>query len=237
LSSLQNRDFQTTRSNGVVQVTGAPARDIDVTMLASVRRDSFSNKSSSSRSNSIISTPSPLTCSNGDRFLEDSQVTRLNSPVRDDERSRSDDKSSELENHRPQLYPDDNCNDGDYSTVPDSYPNNHSRRISSDDVGLNQRGCNDGQPSHNQRSSNSEVQEDVPLPTLQPSFTLSPESKGVNPDALMKCFKSLKSEVLQPLGLREFYKSYSTWEKMSIDQRNKALSWFRRLPEQWQGVC
>jgi len=114
LSSLQNCDYQTPRLNGVVQVTGVPARDIDVTMLALVRRDSFSNKDSSSRSNGIISTPSPLTCSNGDGFLEDLQVTRLNSPVRDDERSRSDDESddeySEVENRRPQLHPDDNCN-------------------------------------------------------------------------------------------------------------------------------
>jgi hypothetical protein len=77
----------------------------------------------------------------------------------------------------------------------------------------------------------------VPLPALQPSSTLPPEWKGVNPDALMKCIKLLKSEVLQPLGLREFYKSYSTWEKMSIDQGNKALAWFRHLPEQLQGVC
>ena len=69
-----------------------------------------------------------------------------------------------------------------------------------------------------------------------PQSTVPPEWDGINPDVCMKCFKAIKNDILQPLGLREFYKSYSSWEKMSYDQRNKALSWFRSLPENWQGL-
>jgi len=41
---------------------------------------------------------------------------------------------------------------------------------------------------------------------------------------------------IESWGKREFYKSYSSWEKMTMDQRNKALSYFRSLPEEVQGM-
>jgi hypothetical protein len=64
--------------------------------------------------------------------------------------------------------------------------------------------------------------------------SLPPEWGNVNPDALLKCFKTVKGDALQLLGIREFYKSYSSWEKMTHDQRYKALSWCHNLPENWQ---
>jgi hypothetical protein len=46
----------------------------------------------------------------------------------------------------------------------------------------------------------------------------------------------VKGDVLQPLGLWGLYKSYSSWEKRVHNQRNKALSWYCNLPENWQGI-
>ncbi len=39
---------------------------------------------------------------------------------------------------------------------------------------------------------------------------------------------------LQSIGRREFYKSYKSWGKMTVGQRNKTLLYFRSLPEEWQ---
>jgi hypothetical protein len=41
---------------------------------------------------------------------------------------------------------------------------------------------------------------------------------------------------LKDLGLKEFYKSYFSWEKMTNDQKNKTLSYFQALPEELQGM-
>jgi hypothetical protein len=45
----------------------------------------------------------------------------------------------------------------------------------------------------------------------------------------------MKPEVCEQYGLRPFYKSYSHWEKMTADQRNKSLAWFRKLPDHLKG--
>jgi hypothetical protein len=63
-----------------------------------------------------------------------------------------------------------------------------------------------------------------------------PEWDGCHPDFIMKRMKAILRHDLVSWGKREFYKSYSSWEKMMMDQRNKALSYFRSLPEEVQGM-
>jgi hypothetical protein len=46
--------------------------------------------------------------------------------------------------------------------------------------------------------------------------------------------KALNKEQLEELGLKEFYKSNGSWDKMTIEQRNKVVSYFRALPEETQ---
>ena len=66
--------------------------------------------------------------------------------------------------------------------------------------------------------------------------SLIPEWDGCLPDVIIKRLKALDKEELQPLGIKEFYKSYGSWEKMTMDQRNKTVSFFRTLPEEMQGL-
>ncbi len=54
---------------------------------------------------------------------------------------------------------------------------------------------------------------------------------NISPNQVMARLKLLKAEVLDQHNLHPFYKSYSNWEKMSADQCNKAIAWFRKLPE------
>jgi hypothetical protein len=64
-----------------------------------------------------------------------------------------------------------------------------------------------------------------------------PEWDGCSPDLIIKAMKALDKEELQCLGQREFYKCYGSWEKLSLDQRNKTISYFRSLSEDIQGTC
>jgi hypothetical protein len=50
----------------------------------------------------------------------------------------------------------------------------------------------------------------------------------------MKSLKALDKDQLKELGIRELYKSYGSWEKMSIEQRNKVVSYFCALPDEIQ---
>jgi len=63
---------------------------------------------------------------------------------------------------------------------------------------------------------------------------LIPEWDGCSPTAIIRCLKAIDKEELKSLGLREFYKSYSSWEKLTSDQRNKTVSYFRSLSEDLQ---
>jgi hypothetical protein len=63
-----------------------------------------------------------------------------------------------------------------------------------------------------------------------------PEWAGCTQDAIMKRMKAIEKDQLKDLGLKEFYKSYFSWEKMTNDQKNKTLSYFRALPEELQGM-
>jgi len=70
---------------------------------------------------------------------------------------------------------------------------------------------------------------------VQPSDTV-PEWDGCNPDCILKRLKSIPKPDLEAIGKREFYKSYNSWAKMTMDQRNKSLAYFRSLPEDMQGM-
>ena len=59
---------------------------------------------------------------------------------------------------------------------------------------------------------------------------------GVNIDFILKHLKELKPELLADLNLKSFYKSYSLWQKLTDDQRNKTVSYFRKLPLQLRGL-
>jgi hypothetical protein len=62
------------------------------------------------------------------------------------------------------------------------------------------------------------------------------EWEDVPPDAIMAKLKTLKPDFLESKGLRPFFKSYNSWEKMTAKQRDKAVAWFRRLPSNVQGL-
>jgi hypothetical protein len=60
----------------------------------------------------------------------------------------------------------------------------------------------------------------------QPSSATPNEWEDVPPGAIMATVKKLKPDFLEAKGLRPFYKSYISWEKLTADQRDKAAAWF-----------
>ncbi len=84
---------------------------------------------------------------------------------------------------------------------------------------------------HSSQASNNVTQ------TTECVGAIIPEWDGCSPDLIIKAMKVLDKEELQCLGQREFYKSYGSWEKLSLDQRNKTISFFRLLSEDIQGTC
>jgi hypothetical protein len=66
--------------------------------------------------------------------------------------------------------------------------------------------------------------------------TNPPEWEDIPPDAVIKRLKAIPQEVLFSPRVREFYKSYPIWDKMSPEQKNKAVAWYRSLPEHIQGI-
>jgi hypothetical protein len=73
----------------------------------------------------------------------------------------------------------------------------------------------------------------------QPASTQSsgpPEWENIPPDAVIKQLKSLSPEILYSSRLREFYKSYPIWAKMTPEQKNKSVAWYRTLPVEVQGI-
>jgi hypothetical protein len=71
--------------------------------------------------------------------------------------------------------------------------------------------------------------------TGQQSAADVPEWDGYNPDFIIKRLKATPPLLeLQSIGRREFYKSYNSWGKMTVEQRNKTLSYFHSLPEEGQ---
>ena len=75
---------------------------------------------------------------------------------------------------------------------------------------------------------------DHPSGINTPSTTTLPsipeEWTDIDPDCVISRMKELNPS---SIGSNEkpFYKSYSTWNKLSIEQRNKATAWFRKLEQ------
>ncbi len=63
---------------------------------------------------------------------------------------------------------------------------------------------------------------------------VAPEWENIPPDVIIHCLKAITPDVLSSLGMREFYKSYPIWQKMTIYQHNRAIAWFHQLPEEIQ---
>jgi hypothetical protein len=57
-----------------------------------------------------------------------------------------------------------------------------------------------------------------------------------SPDIVLAKLKQIKHEVFERFGLRPFYKTYNSWEKMTGEQRNKAVVWYRKLLPGIQGI-
>ncbi len=51
--------------------------------------------------------------------------------------------------------------------------------------------------------------------------------EGASPGVVMAKLKQIKAEVYEKVGLKAFYKSYNSWEKMMLEQRNKAFAWYQ----------
>jgi hypothetical protein len=118
--------------------------------------------------------------------------------------------------------------------------NNNNNNSDSSDSDESQEINNYNDPDETQLSLDI-VQESNPMYQFNqqeqlPSNGTPPKWEDVPPDAIMAKLKSLKHEFLESKGLRPFYKSYSCWEKMTADQRDKAAAWFRRLPAHIQGL-
>jgi len=62
-----------------------------------------------------------------------------------------------------------------------------------------------------------------------------PEWNEITSDQIIKQLKVLDWEELQKLDIREFYKSYNSYEKMMQDQQKKTVTYFHTLPEALKG--
>jgi len=70
----------------------------------------------------------------------------------------------------------------------------------------------------------------------QTQYSGPPEWEDINPDIIVKTCKAVSPETLKSIGVRDFYKSYPSWDKMTQDQKNKSLAWFCGLPSDAQGT-
>jgi hypothetical protein len=71
--------------------------------------------------------------------------------------------------------------------------------------------------------------------TATASSTTPSDWDGISPDHVIARLKLIKQDVCEQHGLRPFYKSYTQWEKMTMNQRNKSLAWFCKLPDHSKG--
>jgi hypothetical protein len=63
-----------------------------------------------------------------------------------------------------------------------------------------------------------------------------PVWEDIPPDFIIKHYKLVPSEIIKSFGCRGFYKSYTSWDKMSQDQKNKSLAWLQSTPDDLQGM-
>jgi hypothetical protein len=94
----------------------------------------------------------------------------------------------------------------------------------------------DSQPLDLPSHSDDDVDDDF-FEDAQPINTDVPvEWENISPDLIMVKMKLLKSDVYEAYGLKAFYKSYTSWEKMTVEQKNKAVAWFRKLSSDVRGI-
>jgi hypothetical protein len=62
-----------------------------------------------------------------------------------------------------------------------------------------------------------------------------PEWEDITPDLIIKHCKQVPSETIKSIALRDFNKSYSSWHKLTQEQKNKCLAWFHTIPDDLQG--
>ncbi len=67
--------------------------------------------------------------------------------------------------------------------------------------------------------TNQQVLQQPTQETIMDDLTLPPEWSGCPPDVVMNCCRAMSAEV-KASGMKEFYKSYSSWDKMTHDQKN-----------------
>jgi hypothetical protein len=138
---------------------------------------------------------------------EDSQATRLNtiddSAQRPELFSRVGDN---LSTHEAEEEEDDDVasfhHTPDGSTVPCSYDPRQSYL-----------------PNSNLTASGEPQRDEVSQLNAGP-----PEWDALSPDVVIKCCKAVSAETLRSNGVRDFYKSYPSWAKMTQDQKNKTVA-------------
>ncbi len=169
---------------------------------------------------SVLNTYSTL--NNGTlRPEEDSQATRLNTPPND--------YVSPLGNG---YSPTDDVEQqpASLTTVPETLlPRQFSR------TSLLAEHYHDGDNVESQRTVHN--REEPPQRNLEDSGndgTLPPEWEDISPDVMIRCLRAIPSRALVDIGMKDFYKSYPSWSKMTADQRNRAIAWFRQLPDEMQ---
>jgi hypothetical protein len=67
--------------------------------------------------------------------------------------------------------------------------------------------------------TNQQVLQQPTQETIMEDQTLPPEWSGCPPDVVMNCCRAMSTEV-KAAGMKEFYKSYSSWDKMTHEQKN-----------------
>jgi hypothetical protein len=127
----------------------------------------------------------------------------------------------------------DNCNDQTVESAEAEYGNcdeeNHGDKES-------QHSFSDGADALLHAANSASVSRNITnIPNTQETYDV-PEWNGCNPDFILRRLKAIPREELEAIGKREFYKSYSSWTRMTVEQRNKTVSYFRSLTEELQGM-
>jgi hypothetical protein len=65
---------------------------------------------------------------------------------------------------------------------------------------------------------------------------LPQDFEGVDPDYIMHRMKLIWPDIITLLKMKPFYKSYTSWQKLSADQKNKTVSFIRKLPTPLRGT-
>jgi hypothetical protein len=127
----------------------------------------------------------------------------------------------------------DNCNDQTVESAEAEYGNCNEENNGDEE---SQHGFRDGADALLHAANSASVLRNITnIPNTQELYDV-PEWKGCNPDFILRRLKAISREELEAFGKRKFYKSYSSWARMTVEQRNKTVSYFRSLTEELQGM-